>query len=130
MPSSPKAHRSWCDHRLEQIVTPEAAAERAAHDEADQRAKRAGYSGVNVYSGTCHRCQTPVAALAGGFLREHRSTQVFHLDPAFCAGELERLRQLRAVRLPPPAPAPAAAAAALEPTQAEQLDRAALLELD
>lgn len=117
MARAPKAHRNWCDHKMEPIETPEQMSAAVSYGAADDLAKKAGYVGVNAYPGSCHRCRSSVPAYSGGYLRAgDRSVQVFHLDPLFCAGEIERLRQLRAIR---PTAAPVQAPPSLPPSAAD-----------
>lgn len=137
--ASRRQHQSWCGSHEAKICTPEVAAEVANSIRLDAAARAAGYAGANVYRGTYERCQTAVEARAGGFLRAGRRTQVFHLDPAFCAAEVARLRELRSTRIPapaaappaPPTPQPAPLPAPATPSQADDsAARFAMLELD
>lgn len=97
--ASRRQHQSWCGSHEAEICTPEVAAEVADSLRRDAAAKSAGYAGANVYRGTCERCQTAVEAFSGGFLRAGRITKVFHIDTAFCAADVARLRELRSTRI-------------------------------
>lgn len=126
------AHKKWCDHLLAEIITPETAAARAAHQERDAAAKSAGHDGANSYDGSCSRCKTPVAALAGAFLRG-RPIQVFHLDPEFCRAETVRRARLRSGAMAPPLPPSTAPDAAPAPPVDDRSPfevRASLLEIE